>query len=164
MEITTTNNQETFDQMMESNESWADLCDDVRDDDHDPKPPPPPIQRSTTDWRTAVAGIPAGDSKLKQDKLELHSILNCFQSGSRDGGYFIHIGEKLRDPRFHNVRDYYDHVKDNTFCLREARRSIGGFGDDMTPECRDNFMKLLKVLDNVRGRLYDVLASSSAVD
>ncbi len=163
MTTTNDNNQEIFDQMMESNESWADLCDDARDD-NDPKPPPPPMQRTTMDWRAAVAHIPTGDSKLKQDKLELHSILNCFQSGSRDGGYFIHIGEKLRDPRFHNVRDYYDHVKDNTFCLREARRSIGGFGDDLTPECRDNFMKLLKVLDNVRGRLYDVLASSSAVD
>ena len=151
-----------------TNDSWADLCEEelpqTKNQEEEPKEEWTKTSYrkiyhiSPKDFTSANAHVhDANIERLKQEKLELHSILNCFQSGSRDGGYFIHIGDKLRDPRYHNVRDYLEEVKEDTFCLKDARRSIGYFQDELTPECRNHFVRLMGILDKVRVRLQDVL-------
>lgn len=56
-------------------------------------------------------------------KLELHSVLNAFQYSPT---YGVHVCESFKDPRKHNMDDYWSEVECEAFSMADMHHQVGG--------------------------------------
>jgi hypothetical protein len=56
-------------------------------------------------------------------KMELHHVLNAFQSSPT---YGVHVCESFKDPRRHNLDDYWTEVELEAFSIEELHHIVGG--------------------------------------
>lgn len=97
----------------------------------------------------------------KTPKMELHSVLNCFQLSEavRNG---IYVGENFKDPRYAKLDSYYYDVQDSTVGFTELRKSLGPNNTPLSRESYNMFVKLQGLLGNLADRIGKVLDQQEA--
>jgi hypothetical protein len=68
-------------------------------------------------------------------KLELHSVLNAFQYSPT---YGVHVCESFKDPRKHNMDDYWSEVECEAFSMADMHHQVGGSQRQASAELSDS--------------------------
>jgi hypothetical protein len=91
-------------------------------------------------------------------KIELHSVLNAFQSSA---AYGVHVCETFRDPRRFSMDDYWEDVQCEAVSLEELHKLIGGSQQPqgLTNEARARLHQFSRLLERLSRRIDRVVLS-----
>lgn len=86
-------------------------------------------------------------------KIELHSILNAFQSSPRFG---VHVCESFKDPRKHAMDDYWGEVELEAFSIEDLHHVVGGAQrqpSELSDESRARLHQFARALERLSRRI-----------
>lgn len=83
-------------------------------------------------------------------KLELHSVLNAFQASPK---YGVHICESFRDPRKHDMDDYWAEVQFEALSVDELHKAVGSFDKPLSDDGRARMHQLARMLERLSKRI-----------
>ena len=102
---------------------------------------------------SALTGPVQAEISHQAVKIELHSVLNAFQHSP---AYGIHVCESFRDPRKHNMDDYWDEVQFEAISLGDLHRLVGGSQrepPELSEEARARLHQFARLLERLVKRI-----------
>ena len=91
--------------------------------------------------------------------IELHSVLNAFQSSP---GHGIFVCEGFRDGRRWFIDDYWDQVEHEAHGVAALHRAVGSFKRPLTDAARRDMHRFARVLERLAKRIDRVVTAPDA--
>lgn len=89
-------------------------------------------------------------------KVELHRVLNSFQS-SQDFG--VYVCEAFRDPRQHYIDDYWAEVEREALGIHDLRKHLGRTTAPLSDDARRQLYQFARLLERLAKRIDRVVTA-----
>ena len=84
------------------------------------------------------------------DAVELHAVLNAFQSSAAHG---IYVCESFRDGRREPIDGYWHEVEAEAQGIDDLHRSVGSLYTPISDRCRADLHRFARVLERLTKRI-----------
>jgi hypothetical protein len=111
--------------------------------------------------RGRLVYAPTEPDNSNNPKRELHQILNSIQH-SADWGVFV--CEEFKDPRQHNLDDYWSDVVEEASGIQDLRACLGKYSDPLDADAMSQFNHFARTLERFAKRIDRVLVNDDEDD
>jgi hypothetical protein len=111
--------------------------------------------------RGRLVYAPTEPDNTQNPKRELHQILNSIQHSAEWG---VFVCEEFKDPRQHNLDDYWSDVVEEASGIRDLRSCLGKFSDPLDTDTISQFNHFARTLERLAKRIDRVLSQPAEDD